>query len=749
MKSHIYIIKRFVLALMYIFFVSFFSLNSLSSPIFSDISPTYWFYTYVQDIAKAGITTGYPDGTYRPSALVTRAQMAAFISRALKLNIPDECSSSPFYDIGTNTWYCPYVKAIKDAGVTTGYPDGSYKPDGYVTRAEMAAFLVKALHLNKQPCTTKPFVDVPTDAWYCPYVQAIKDAGITKGYPDGTYRPNEAVTRAIMAAFIDKAFLGGGNGGSSSNNTGSNNIVLKGLEGTYVAVLSNDLIPIQTKEIGADGKVGFSVNQPFVNIAYIVWPGVTVNKNIVFLNFAQTIYDDMKKYCSTNSNSDICNYNFYNLALKWIFIDKSKKIPITFAEDSASVDSNLPQNVSSFDANGDGYLDENEVYNLALSNFDTNGDGRIQAKELEKLKGEYFSILYIVKDFPINKIENLNTSVLSAYNNWNGENEITLPHAQGYFDDYLTHHYKYKKVLVTVNDLPEGVKLNFKNSFEIHEQWLSSSKVLYEVYVPLQSDGTYSIMIYDNNKEYFAKDLNSNSLNLNYNNFADLFSVTLNNEHFCNTRTVEGDLFMFYTIYKNVEYLIKGPKSVFNPNCATNSYSIRLIRSNFGTDYNLSYSYFKYNTSTQSYTAKTKIFDLGKSLPNSFDASYYKNNLPNVELTNFGDNYIELNGQDLSKISEIDIVKLWTEKNLSDNRTFMFSMSYPYANSNRINILNKDKIFAILQTTNSEVKNYIEDIINGYSYGSTGFFLPSIKNYIWGNFNKQMLNWSISIEKQW
>ena len=174
---------------------------------FSDISPTDWYYTYVQDIAKAGITTGYPDGTYRPSALVTRAQMAAFIARAMKLNVPKECSNSPFYDIDTSKWYCKYVEAIKDADVTSGYPDGSYKPDDYVTRAQMAAFLVKALHLDKQPCTTKPFVDVPTDAWYCPYVQALKNAGITSGYPDGTYRPNAAVTRAIMAAFLAKAFI--------------------------------------------------------------------------------------------------------------------------------------------------------------------------------------------------------------------------------------------------------------------------------------------------------------------------------------------------------------------------------------------------------------------------------------------------------------------------------------------------------------------------------------------------------------
>ena len=178
------------------------------NPLFPDIHGRYsWAEQSIIDIYTHHITTGYPDGTYKPNALVTRAQMAAFIARAMKLNVPDECNSSPFYDVDTNTWYCKYVEAIKSAGITTGYPDGSYRPDGYVTRAEMAAFLVKALHLNTQPCTTKPFVDVPIDAWYCPYVQALKNAGITTGYPDGTYRPDEAVTRAEMAVFLDRSFI--------------------------------------------------------------------------------------------------------------------------------------------------------------------------------------------------------------------------------------------------------------------------------------------------------------------------------------------------------------------------------------------------------------------------------------------------------------------------------------------------------------------------------------------------------------
>ena len=182
--------------------------NTNNSSGFSDISPSSWYYNYVEDIAKAGITTGYPNGTYQPKDNVTRAQMAAFIARAMKLNTP-QCSSSPFNDVSSSSWYCKYVKVLKDSGATSGYPDGTYKPSEIVTRDTMAAFLVKALKLSTHPCAAPPFIDVPIDAWYCPYVQALKDAGITNGYSDGTYKPYAAVTRATMAAFMSKAFLGG------------------------------------------------------------------------------------------------------------------------------------------------------------------------------------------------------------------------------------------------------------------------------------------------------------------------------------------------------------------------------------------------------------------------------------------------------------------------------------------------------------------------------------------------------------
>jgi len=181
--------------------------KSFGSGFFSDVKKSDWFYNFVLEIYNDNITTGYPDGTYKPYSLVTRAQMAAFLARALKLNTPDRCTNPPFSDVPVTNSYCPYIEALKNIGITHGVGNGYYDPEGYVTRAEIATFIVRALHLNTQPCTSRPFVDVPTDAWYCPFVQALKNAGMVSGYLDGTYRPDSGVTRAEMAAFLAKAFV--------------------------------------------------------------------------------------------------------------------------------------------------------------------------------------------------------------------------------------------------------------------------------------------------------------------------------------------------------------------------------------------------------------------------------------------------------------------------------------------------------------------------------------------------------------
>ena len=203
-------------------FLLSFSLNAFGSP-FSDVDSTDWYYPYVEAIYNAGITKGYPDGTYRPFNLVTRAQMATFIARALKLDNQTYCDNSPFSDVNLYSWYCPAVEVLKKHGIVKGLGNGKFNPKGYVTRAQAAVMIARALNLKVTPCTTSPFSDVSATDWYCPYVKALSDRGIIEGEPDGRYLPTEAVTRGEMAVYIARAFLGMASGGNGSGTNGNGN----------------------------------------------------------------------------------------------------------------------------------------------------------------------------------------------------------------------------------------------------------------------------------------------------------------------------------------------------------------------------------------------------------------------------------------------------------------------------------------------------------------------------------------------
>ena len=152
----------------------------------------------IRAIAAAGITAGFPDGTYRPGRTVTRAQMASFLQRALGLSGGD---ATGFSDVAGHAHEAA-IRAITAAGITTGFSDGTYRPGDTVTRAQMATFLKKALSLTDGDASR--FSDVAGNAHEAA-IGAIAEAGITTGFPDGSYRPAQSVTRGQMATFLQKA----------------------------------------------------------------------------------------------------------------------------------------------------------------------------------------------------------------------------------------------------------------------------------------------------------------------------------------------------------------------------------------------------------------------------------------------------------------------------------------------------------------------------------------------------------------
>lgn len=141
---------------------------------------------------------GYPDGTFGPERNMTRAEAAVMFARLLTEQIEaDKTYTNTFNDVPGNHWAADYIGYMQQFGIITGYPDGSFRPDAPVARAEFAAI---ASRFEKLTEGTKSFADVPADYWAAKYINFAATRGWVTGYTDGTFRPENPIARAEVAA---------------------------------------------------------------------------------------------------------------------------------------------------------------------------------------------------------------------------------------------------------------------------------------------------------------------------------------------------------------------------------------------------------------------------------------------------------------------------------------------------------------------------------------------------------------------
>jgi len=180
---------------------------------FRDVRSAHPFCPQIGWLATSGITGGYPDGTFRPTDAVQRQAMAAFLYRSAgnPNGSKPACTGAtpPFTDVPLDHPFCGEIQWLAGTGITKGYPDETFKPTSTVQRQAMAAFLYRfAGNPNgvKPACTgvTPPFTDVPLDHPFCGEIQWLAGTGITKGYPDGSFRGGSTVQRMAMAAFLQR-----------------------------------------------------------------------------------------------------------------------------------------------------------------------------------------------------------------------------------------------------------------------------------------------------------------------------------------------------------------------------------------------------------------------------------------------------------------------------------------------------------------------------------------------------------------
>ncbi|OPY58087.1 MAG: Cellulosome-anchoring protein precursor [Pelotomaculum sp. PtaU1.Bin035] len=171
-----------------------------AGPVFTDLPETDPFYPYVNYLVKINLIQGYPDGSFRPADSITRAEVAELLIRAGKLDegrVPD---TRTYGDVGPGHWAYATIERAAQAGLIKGYPDQTFRPEAPVSRAEACALLLRLA--NKQVPDTpldETVTDIDPSYWAGRQIAAALQAGMFTMASDNSFEPEAQATRAQLA----------------------------------------------------------------------------------------------------------------------------------------------------------------------------------------------------------------------------------------------------------------------------------------------------------------------------------------------------------------------------------------------------------------------------------------------------------------------------------------------------------------------------------------------------------------------
>jgi hypothetical protein len=189
--------------------------DTMLNATFFDVPVAHWAWQHIERLYAAGITGGCGVNPLRycPDGIVTRAQMAVFLERGIhgpSYTPPSVGDSTGFGDVPTTYWAASFIKQLAADGITVGCGNGNYCPEGPVTRAQMAVFLLRskygASYTPPSVGDNTGFGDVPTNYWAAAFIKQLVAEGITVGCGGGNYCPESPVTRDQMAVFLVRTF---------------------------------------------------------------------------------------------------------------------------------------------------------------------------------------------------------------------------------------------------------------------------------------------------------------------------------------------------------------------------------------------------------------------------------------------------------------------------------------------------------------------------------------------------------------
>jgi hypothetical protein len=175
---------------------------------FSDVDSTSSFWPFIQGTYAAEVIPDCGVGTFCPNGSIARKEMAKFLLVAKNgaSYVPPACTTPMFSDVPCSHPYATWINEIAREGITSGCAAGVFCPDGTVTRSQMAVFLMVARGFAPAACPPSTFADVPSNSPFCGYINGIAARGITAGCGGGNFCPENLVLRGQMSVFLQTTF---------------------------------------------------------------------------------------------------------------------------------------------------------------------------------------------------------------------------------------------------------------------------------------------------------------------------------------------------------------------------------------------------------------------------------------------------------------------------------------------------------------------------------------------------------------
>ncbi|MDQ3931156.1 MAG: S-layer homology domain-containing protein, partial [Chloroflexota bacterium] len=168
---------------------------------YSDVHPSQYFYKPVDWLTCRQIVSGYPDGTFRPNNPATRAQIIKLVTLGEKWDLYSPAEST-FTDVLPGDWSYSYVETAVLHRVISGYADGTFRPNDNVTRGQLSKIIVLASGWALLDRVQPHFLDVPAGSTFYVFIETAQEHGVVSGYGDGTFKPSEQATRGQLSKML-------------------------------------------------------------------------------------------------------------------------------------------------------------------------------------------------------------------------------------------------------------------------------------------------------------------------------------------------------------------------------------------------------------------------------------------------------------------------------------------------------------------------------------------------------------------